>query len=211
MPSSSHRSTSRHIRATSRHNLSRLAEYLKATESQSPIGVDDLDDDPATRGAIWSYLRYAADQRFSADEPGFWFKLVNSNVTGLENLYGVVGSDARLLMRDWTLAILLDDLVPGIDPRYQQPSWNLRKVTAGYPLSTVSLPTIVSATSLILSAGGTVFARFGVAANQEAYVSAAGSAGSALAEERADGAGENEVAGRGLNVGCWLVGSPVHF
>ena len=165
------------------NNLARLSEYLRTPGSQSPIGVDDNDDDFPTRGAIWSYLRYTADQRFAADEPGFWFKLVNSNVTGLNNLYAVVGPDARLVMRDWTLAILLDDLVPGVNAKYQQLSWNLRVAmgpVGGYLLSTVKLPTTGGPTGFALSAGGTVFARFGANANQEVYVSAAGTGGTAL-------------------------------
>jgi hypothetical protein len=164
-------------------NFNRLREYLTAPGSQSPIGIDDNDDDFATRGAIWSYLRYTADQRFSADEASFWFNLVNSNVTGLNNLYEVVGTDARLMMRDWTLAIFLDDLVPGMNAKYQQPSWNLRVAMAtvgGYAPSTVPLPITAAATPFAVRAGGTVFARFGVNANQEAYVSAAGTAGTAL-------------------------------
>jgi len=168
------------------NNFARLNTYLHSPESHSPIGVDDNDDGFPVRGAIWSYLRYTADQRFAADEPGFWFKLVNSNVTGVNNLYEVVGADARLVMRDWTLSIFLDDLVPGMNPKYQQPSWNLRRVMAlipgigGYTPSTVSLLTTGGPTGFVLSAGGTVFARFGANANQEVYVSAAGTSGTAL-------------------------------
>jgi hypothetical protein len=121
-----------------------------------------------------------SNHRGSADQTSFWFNLVNSNETGVTNLNQVLGSDARLLMRDWTLGVLLDDLVPGVDPKYQQPSWNYRVAVGGYPLSAPSLPTAGAATPFTLNAGGTVFARFGVDANQEAYVSAAGSAGAAL-------------------------------
>jgi hypothetical protein len=165
------------------NNFARLKEYLRTPDSQSPIGIDDNDDDFPTRGAIWSYLRYAADQRFSADEAGFWFKLVNSNVTGLNNLYDAVGADARFVMRDWTLAILLDDLVPGVNAKYQQPSWNLRVAMAtvgGYSLSTFPLTTSGSPTGFALRAGGTIFARFRANANQEVYVSAGGNGGTAL-------------------------------
>lgn len=162
------------------NNLNRLREYLLSPASQSPVGIDDSDDDFATRGAVWSYLRYAADQRSGATESSFWNQLVNSNLTGLNNLYQVVGADARLVMRDWTLGILLDDLVPGVNPKYQQQSWNFRIALGGYPLSAPSLPITGAATQFTMSAGGTVFARFGVAANQEAYVSAAGLGTNAL-------------------------------
>ena len=54
-------------------NLARFREYLKATRSESPFGEPqpdesgDRDDDLETRGAIWSFLRYAADRRGSGD------------------------------------------------------------------------------------------------------------------------------------------------
>ena len=161
------------------NNFGRLKEYLRSPDTQSPIGLDDNDDDFATRGAIWSYLRYVADQRFAATEQTLWFKLVNSNSTGLQNLYEVVGTDARLLMRDWTLGVFLDDLVGGITPKYQQPSWNLRQVVNPFAPVT-SMLVNGNTTPFGLRGGGTTFARFGIAANGEAYVSASGAGGTAL-------------------------------
>jgi hypothetical protein len=160
-------------------NFLRFNQYLNNTETQSALGVDDADDDLQTRGATWSYLRYVADQRFAPPENQYWYKLVNSNLTGMPNLLDVVGSDARLLMRDWALSVLMDDRAPGVPAKYQQPSWNLRQVASSYPPSTKAL--LNNATSNItLSAGGVSYDRFVIAAGGEAYVSASGILGTAL-------------------------------
>jgi hypothetical protein len=88
------------------------------------------------------------------------------------------------MMRDWTLSIFLDDLVPGMNAKYQQLSWNLRvamnAAVGVYAPAAPALPANGATTSVTLRAGGTVFARFGASANQEVYVKAAGSGGSAL-------------------------------
>ena len=159
-------------------NFDRLTYYLTSPESQSPVATGDEDDDFGTRGAIWSYLRYVADQRFAQTERLFWSKLVNSNTAGLQNLYDVIGTDARSLMRDWTLAIFLDDLSLGVSAKYQMSSWNYRQI-ASYPPFTRFFNSN-GALSVSLSAGGTAFARFAVSANNDAYVSAGGTSGTQL-------------------------------
>jgi hypothetical protein len=161
-------------------NFQRLKSYLGNTEGQAAIGTSDTDDDLATRGATWSFLRYAADQRFTPPEAPFWYRLVNSNVTGMQNLSDVVGSDVRLVMRDWTLSILLDDLVPGIASKYQSLSWNLRQAVSPYAPATRNLTNNASTGAITLNAGGTSFRRFGIAAGGEAYVSASGFSGGPL-------------------------------
>src|SRR5438477_335875 len=104
----------------------------------------------------------ASDQRRAS--------VVRQHERGLQNLYENVGADARLMMRDWTLAILMDDLVPGISAKYQQPSWNLRQMVSPYG-SAVKTVTFANATqaTYTLAAGGTSFTRFGIATGGEAY------------------------------------------
>ena len=110
-----------------RQNFNRYFRFTRTPGTQGPIGVNDDDDDLETRGAIWSFLRFAADQRSGANEAGFWQSLENSNSTGIQNLYDNIGTDTRLLMRDWAISNFMDDLVP-TNARYTQPSWNLRQV-----------------------------------------------------------------------------------
>jgi hypothetical protein len=162
-----------------RQNFKRYWLFTAETGTQGPIGINDDDDDLETRGAIWSFLRYAADQRSAGDEAAFWQSLENSNSTGIQNLYDHVGADTRLVIRDWAISNFLDDLVP-TSAQYTQPSWNLRQVPGFQPPVPFNLlpqsqttPTTISAT-VTLRALSSEFVRFGVAANEEAYISASG-------------------------------------
>ena len=160
-----------------RQNFNRYFRFTRNPENQGPVGITDEDDDLETRGAIWSFLRFAADQRFAANELAFWQSLANANATGLQNLYENIGADTRLLVRDWALSNFLDDLVT-TDPKYAQLSWNLRQIPGfnsplTLPLTTQSSPTSTSV-NVTLRALSSAFVRFAVPANQEAYVSAAG-------------------------------------
>lgn len=161
-------------------NFGRFRMYLGQPETQAAFGLNDSDDDLPTRGAAWSFLRYAADKRGANNEAAFWYSLVNSNEAGMANLNAVIGPDTRSLMRDWALSNFLDDLVPGVSDAYQQPSWNLRTAMAGYNPHTINLPVSGNVVTETLFAGGTVFARFALNGGEQAYVSATGAAGSAL-------------------------------
>jgi len=160
-------------------NFARFSSYLPAMDFQSPVGTTDEDDDFETRGAIWSYLRYVADQKFPQNEATLWTKLTNSNTTGLQNLLEVIGSDPRALMHDWTLAVYLDDLNGGVAAKYQMPSWNHRQVMGSYLPRAQNLVD-KSNIAITLGAGGTIFARFATTANSDAFVSVQGTGTSLL-------------------------------
>lgn len=162
-----------------RQNFIRYFRFMRNPGTQGPIGINDDDDDVETRGAIWSFLRYAADQRSNGNEPAFWQSIENSSSIGLQNLYDHVGADTRLLMRDWAISNFIDDLIP-TDAKYTQPSWNLRQLPGFQPPVVMNLlptgqttPTSAS-TSVTLRALSSEFIRFGVSTNQEAYISATG-------------------------------------
>ncbi len=162
--------------AYGQENLIRLNSYLAQTESQGPVGTDDDDADLPTRGAIWSFLRYAADRTTTpASQHNFWFQLVNSQTTGVANLNTVLGSDSKLVMRDWSLATLLDDLIPTA-PAYQQPSWNFPQAVpaaTAVPYSPVNSNRVLANDTpmdVFLSANGVSYLRFAIAAGGQAYV-----------------------------------------
>jgi len=150
-------------------NFSRLESYLGAPSSNSPFADND---DLATRGATWSFLRYAADHTGS-DDGTTWYQLVNSTTTGVANLQRVFGTDLTALARDWATSVFADD-VASTDARYQQPSWNLRSIfaalesTGGYPLSTVALG--ASPMTMSVDGGSAAYLRFAVSAGQTATV-----------------------------------------
>jgi hypothetical protein len=154
-------------------NRSRYAQYLGRTETQAPVGFDALDDDLFTRGAIWSFLRYSADRMGAAAEPAFFRNLANSKTSGINNLTAALGMNPASWLRDWALSVYLDDLGPPVDPRYTQPSWNIRSIISGgglaYPLIT-RLLSDNTPLSITMAANGVSFVRFSVTNGQEALL-----------------------------------------
>jgi hypothetical protein len=144
-------------------NFARYDDYLLKPSDYSPIADNDS---LATRGASWSFLRYAADQKASADG-AIWHDLANSTTTGVANLQNVFGTGIINLLRDWGTSVIADD-VSGSAAPYQQPSWNFRSIFAVlenssvFPLATVSLASGAKTVSLVR--GANVYLRFAVAA-----------------------------------------------
>ena len=156
-------------------NFSRYRRYLQTTETQSPTGSDPFDDDLPTRGGAWSFLRYVADHQASTTGDGtLWFRLANASTTGLANLSAALGTATAPLLRDWATSVYIDDTGTGVDPRYQQPSWNFRSaMPAGGFSFALFTRTLSDGTSIpvTLTGGGTAFKRFAVAAGQDALLS----------------------------------------
>jgi hypothetical protein len=147
-------------------NLGRFHSYLAAPSTSAPYAPDG---NLWTRGATWTFLRYAADHRGTSDADT-WFKLVNSTTEGLANLQNVFGTGLTAMFRDWAIANIADD-VPGVAAEWQHPSWNYRGLfdyissTKQYPLATVTVgdgsPLAVS-----LNGGSAAYVRFSIAAGQ---------------------------------------------
>jgi Big-like domain-containing protein len=156
------------------NNHARYRTYLQRTELQAPVGFDSFDDDLQTRGAIWSFLRFSADHLPAGTENTFWNKLVNSTTSGVANLTNALGSTPYSLMRDWAISLYVDDNAANVDPRFQQPSWNMRSVltndgtSLAYPLTTRTLNN--NSQSVLLAGNGASFLRFSVPAGQDALL-----------------------------------------
>jgi len=154
-------------------NFGRYTNYLREPEAESLMGEDNL----PTRGAIWAFLRYAADRRNGVDSD-FWFRLVNNySLSGVENLDVALGPGVRALdwMQDWTVSVYTDDAGIPVAPRFTQPSWNYRSIygvlTGGYPLKTIPV-TNGGGNDVVLNlrAGGAAFLRFGIVPGGQAAV-----------------------------------------
>ena len=146
-------------------NFRRYREYLTNTMLNSPLAPNA---NITTRGAIWSFLRYAADRR-GGDQTQFWFQLVNptEGQHGLSNLTHSVTADLAGWTRDWSIANYADDFIPGIQDAYKHQSWNVRTVVAPlnqglWALATVPLDS-ANTNFVSISDGGAVYLRFGVA------------------------------------------------
>jgi hypothetical protein len=152
-------------------NFGRFISYLQKPDTASLIGVDRL----PTRGAIWAFMRYAADRKPGPDQP-FWFALVNSTTRGIPNLRNVLATDPINWMQDWTVSVYTDDAGLPVESRFLQPSWNFRSIMPAfsntnnqYPLQTIALTTS-SAVNLNLFGGGAAYLRFGVAPSGRAGI-----------------------------------------
>ena len=157
------------------NNFRRYQTYLGRTETQAPVGVDSNDDDLQTRGAIWSFLRFAADHLPANSENTFWFNLVNSKTSGIANLTSALGTAPNSLMRDWAISVFMDDHAANVDARFQQPSWDLRSIFTNsgtgtpFQLVTRSLTDGVAST-VQMASGGVSFLRFSVGGGQDALL-----------------------------------------
>jgi len=163
-------------------NFSRFYSFLIAPETNSPYAPNDS---LATRGAIWSFLRFAAARQGADGEATFLRQLVNSTATGVSNLQQVLSGGAFAdYLRDWAVANIADDFsvatTQGLGALYTNPAWSFRSVFPGlrigggnalgvYPIAARSL--ISNAPQRITLAGGTSsYIRFSVPPGQRALL-----------------------------------------
>jgi hypothetical protein len=143
-----------------RDNMSIYADYLEAPDNETLMGKSADDDDFETRGAIWAFLRYLADQ-IPSDDADLFRALVNSPVGGLANLERALEGDPRTWMQRWTVASYTDNL-PATEAvgRFTQPSWNYRSIYEGeigrFPLAPRALEPDATI-SLTLRGGGSSY------------------------------------------------------
>ncbi len=163
-------------------NFSRFYSYLIAPEVNSPYAPNDS---LATRGAIWSFLRYAAGRQGASGEAPFLRALVNSNTTGVSNLQNVLsGGLFADYLRDWSVSLIADDFsantTAALGSNYIMPSWNFRSIfpglrfSGGTPLGTYPIATrsLFSGTPqrLALAGGTSSFIRFGIPAGRSSVI-----------------------------------------
>jgi hypothetical protein len=166
-------------------NFGRLRAYLLNPEGNSPYAADDS---IATRGATWQFLRYAVDRTASGgDETAVFRALVNSRLSGFQNLNAVFGGNALNLARDWSVAQYTDDanIGPNLRTSYQFASWNYRDIysalanSSGFPLAVKAVPASGAPVQSTVVAGGSTYLRFAAAPAAPATVRLT-SAGAAL-------------------------------
>jgi hypothetical protein len=155
-------------------NFARLRTFLENPQIFSPYSSDD---DIGTRGAVWAFLRYAADRRGTGDGD-LWMQLVNSPTRGFTNLANVFGAGVVEMVHEWNLSVYADDHVPGVAAAYAQPSWNFRTAYPALPSSPTPYPlggavgTLSNEVtrSVSLRGGSAAFLRFAVTPGREAAI-----------------------------------------
>jgi hypothetical protein len=159
--------------------------YAGATATSSPYRQVDA---TSTRGATWSFLRYAMDQLGPTDGD-ILYRLVNSGqigLTNLENQLGVSPTGLQNMLRDFTISVYATGYVSGVAPQYTQPSWDMRSIYPGFGDPTFFFPIVTQPMadnapfSVAMVAGGFSVFRFKAVAGTDALVRATGSAGSAM-------------------------------
>ena len=157
-------------------NIGRFEEFLGKPSQTSVYGNND---ELETRGATWNLLRYLADHR-NATDAQTWQALVNSKLSGQQNLASVFGSDYMTQIRDWATTVFSDDITGVADARFLEQSWNLRDIFPNlvngsgqrlgkYPLQVTPLADAVPANVSIL-AGGEAYIRFSVPSGTSASI-----------------------------------------
>ena len=149
------------------NNFSRYSTYLRDTETASPLNGTSLQ----TRGAIWAFLRYAAD-RIPNSEPRMWKELVDNDATGYNNLAAAIDDSPLTWMHDWQIAAFTHHVTATFSAatypaKYKQPSWHFRSVmqslsgTRGvFPLRVRTVPLGANREELLdLAAGGVAYIR----------------------------------------------------
>ena len=150
-------------------NFSRFLDYLRGPGDNTPYADDD---ELSTRGATWSFLRYAADH-LAATDGAIWQRFDNSVVTGQATLRVALGTNPAPLFRDWAVANYIDDFGVSTDPRYQHLSWNFRDIYSNtfrnistYPLLVTGLADGVPA-ALSVRGGSASYLRFALPAGKD--------------------------------------------
>ncbi|MDB4884162.1 MAG: Peptidase hyicolysin [Gemmatimonadetes bacterium] len=160
-------------KADASSNFGRFIDYLQDPGNASPL--DEANDELATRGASWSFLRYSVDRLYTSDA-GVWARFVNSTTAGLATVRLALGTDPTPLLSDYALANYLSDLGITTNPRFVHQSWNFRDIYAntyislgGYPLLMTGLANGV-ATPVSVKGSSASYFRLSVAAAGEALV-----------------------------------------
>ncbi|MEP6617957.1 MAG: Ig-like domain-containing protein [bacterium] len=154
------------------NNFARFQSYLASPGANSPYANDD---ELATRGATWSFLRYAAD-RLGPTDGTIWQRFDNSVTTGLATLTNVLGGTPTPFFRDWAVANFIDDFGVASDPSYQHQSWNYRNIFTVTFLRNPVYPLLVTGLSdnlksdFAVRGGSASYARFAVPAGKEALM-----------------------------------------
>lgn len=155
-------------------NFARLAVFLGDPQSYSPYSSNG---DTGTSGAMWAFLRYAADHSTSA-ESDLWLRLTNSPVAGFDNLFDVLGGNLPSMIDAWAVSVYTDDDTPGIDALYTQPSWNFRSAYPAQPTGAQPYPLLGAVrilsdnvpAALTMRGGGSAYLRFSINAGKEAAI-----------------------------------------
>lgn len=179
---------SRRVAAFNTYQNNLYSGWRSWLQFPSSMGVMDSNRiNTASSGVQWAFLRYVTDRYAGisqANETSFLQSLVNSNLTGVDNIRQAINAEPAQWLRDFLLSVYLDDNPKvgtlGSTGIYSMSSWNFRSVyggLGGFPLRDIALPANGNASVLLNRQGSSSYYRFAVAANATAKLSLAPTAG----------------------------------
>ena len=113
-------------------NFDRLTLWMLRPDTASGISKGAADN-LAQRGAIWSIVRYAADNLSNSQPRALTKKLTAGPDTGIKNLTVSTKVPLDTLVARWLVANYADHLsIPGLDPNYQFKSYNFRSILPAF-------------------------------------------------------------------------------
>jgi hypothetical protein len=163
-------------------NFARFQVFLDETNTSWPFLADS--PDISTRGAATWFVRYLVD-RLGSPQVDTWRALVAGPDAGMRNIEAVIHADPMQWMRDYAVALYIDDALPAtLLDRYRIPTWHMRSVVANlaapsqYSIDPLPLNNAVSR-SVNIEPAGSVYFRFGVPTGGEARLTVAASGSNA--------------------------------
>ena len=169
-------------------NFAKFRQWLLSPHTS---GLFQTDNDDATRGATWAFLRYAADRK-GGTESTFWQGLANTQQTGLANLETNLATDAEPWIADFATATYTDDATTGVASQFTHQSWDFRELfsnldydpgpacSCAYELATRNPTNAVTDTFTLTAGGGAAYSRMGVANGSRAMIKARATGNGAL-------------------------------
>jgi hypothetical protein len=150
-------------------NFARLRTWLQRPDTSSALSAH-ADVNLSSRGAIWSLLRWTADNYSGGAPRALTRKLVAGPDSGVPNLTSKSGQPLDSLLAGWLTAIYADHLgISNLAAKFNYQSYNIRSVEDGinsgvYPLQVTTLTAGASIGTTSRSGSGTYY-RVSLAAN----------------------------------------------
>lgn len=158
-------------------NYGRYRPWLQSPRRTGVINDTQSDSLPG-RGGNYALLRCLTD-RISAGTVStgnsFLAAVVSSNLTGLDNIAARIGDDSLLWVRDYLVALYVDDTVATLSTTapYNITTWNYRSIyggLGGWPLPQPVFTPDIPVTFNLAPAGSSSYTRFAVAPGEKGQV-----------------------------------------
>ena len=122
-------------------NLARLTYWMERPDTSSGISVH-TDQNLSSRGAAWSLLRWSVDTYSNGNARAMTRKLAAGPDTGTKNFTVSTNQPLDTLVAGWLVTNYSDHFgIPGLNPKYNFKSYNMRNVMPPVAQAVLEQPT----------------------------------------------------------------------